>query len=80
MARTEQWLYVTAVFSTGWSEYFIGRARHTMLPGTKVWTEQAHMSTYMVGKAFVAFIKGASCAEQPLEPVTIYVNACALYM
>ncbi|KAL7780761.1 hypothetical protein V8C43DRAFT_320399 [Trichoderma afarasin] len=38
---------------------------------------QAHTSTYMVGKAFVAFIKGASCAKQPLEPVTICVNMCA---
>ncbi|KAL6833951.1 hypothetical protein J3E69DRAFT_325521 [Trichoderma sp. SZMC 28015] len=51
-----------------------------MLPGTKVWTEQAHTSTYMVGKAFVAFIKGASCAEQPLEPVTICPSSCALYV
>lgn len=48
-----------------------------MLPGTKVWTWTSTYDEYMVGKAFVAFIKGASCAEQPLEPVTICVNACA---
>ncbi|PKK45343.1 hypothetical protein CI102_11626 [Trichoderma harzianum] len=44
------------------------------------WTSTYCTSTYMVGKAFVAFIKGASCAEQPLEPVTICVNACASYV